>query len=371
MPTKFSALAILLLLVLSVTFFSRPSQSSEQASEPIDKTSPLQTLSEASTFTGPWGGKHRVGFWMDASYRDNDIKGEGSSLTYNHANIQIDSRWEHWQSFIEAEFENIPNLNGGTNEREEEIEQIYLQYNRSDALRIRGGRFNTPFGYWTPIHWSILMDTIEIPIHEKNRAIPEQQVGARFFGDYFPEWSSGHDIELSYSAYAGYGDESWGEPSPGNQDGSFGLDGRILLDENVLAGLSHYWQKNADHSDRREKSTMFYGEASLMDNLLFRTEYLHQWRDHRTTSNFNRKIDIVYAKLRWDFSKKSYLNYRFTYGDDDDLGFTSKQTIHTTTLGLRPLSSILVKCEYSRHQQRNPAAEDYNFWGISIGYLFK
>lgn len=346
-----------------------PKQNLEE--EDDSKASLAASLTEMANFTDRFGGEHRVGFWMDGSYRDTDLSGEGNSLTYNHVNVQLDSRWGRWQSFIEAEFENIPNVTGGTNEREEEIEQIYLQYNHTDGLRVRGGRFNTPFGYWTPIHWSILMDTIEIPIHEKNRLVPEQQLGARLFGDHFPEWLAAHDTQLSYSMYAGYGNDNWGEPNPGNEDGSFGMDARILIDENLLAGFSHYRQKNADWDDRREKSTMVYGEFSFFENWLFRTEYFHQRRDHRRRTGFNREIDIVYAKLRWDFTEHLYANYRFTYGDDDGPGFTSKDTIHTTTFGIRPTSYLLVKCEYSAHDYRNSGLEDYNFWGLSVGYIFK
>jgi len=374
-PSTLGALFLSLAFVCADPAPARAQENPQQkleVEEDLNATASLPaTLTEMATFTDRFGGEHRVGFWMDASYRDTDIKGEGSSLTYNHVNVQLDSRWDRWQSFIEAEFENIPNFTGGSNEREEEIEQIYLQYNHTDGLRVRGGRFNTPFGYWTPIHWSILMDTIEIPIHEKNRLVPEQQFGVRLFGDHFPKWFAKVDTELSYSMYAGYGDESWGEPNPGNQDGSFGMDARILLDENFLAGLSHYRQKNADWNERRENSTMVYGEFSFLEDWLFRTEYLHQRRDHRRQASFNREIDIVYAKLRWDLTDYLYANYRFTYGDDDQPGFTSKETIHTTTFGIRPTSTILVKCEYSAHDYRSSSLEDYNFWGLSVGYLFK
>lgn len=314
----------------------------------------------------------RIGAWIDGSYQDNDRKGENHFLSYNHVNLHLDARFnESWQFFIEPELEFIPNLNGGKSEREFELERAFLQYNYDDARRIRFGLFNTPFGYWTPIHWSILMDTLEVPIHEKNRLTPEQQAGFRFFGSTFPDLSKTIGTEFSYSAYLGIGDESWGEIDPGNKGLSGGADLRVLLNETALFGFSYYKQRNAKHDNRHEQSAMLYSEIDLPANLVFRSELMHQSRNHRRAPGIARSINLFYAKLRWDATKRAYLNYRFSYGDDDEFDITSNHRIHTGTIGIHPIPEILIKLEYSAHEFREPTLEDYNFWGISIGYLYQ
>lgn len=313
----------------------------------------------------------RIGAWFDASYQDNDLDGSTRSFNLDHLNFYFDTRWrDRVQLFLEVEFENEPAVTGFGEEREYEVEQIYARYTWGDRMSLRVGQFNTPIGYWTPIHWSILMDTIRPPLHEGYRAIPEQQIGAELSGRLFPGAILGRDVELGYALYGGYGGGRDPFEQPGTKGLSHGIDLRLSLEERYLLGATYYVQRNAEQRDRSERNWMLYGEAALPGQITWRTEYLHQIRDRHTLPSLSPRVHLAYTAVRWDVFEKAYLAYRFDFGDDDTTGATIEQHAHTATLGLRPLRDVRIKLEWSHHDFRDSGRKDFQFWGVSVGYLF-
>jgi hypothetical protein len=308
----------------------------------------------------------RIGGWADASYQDNNR--DRAKAGINHVNIFLDTRYgESWQFFFESEYEREFDLSGFEDEKELEIEQAYARYRHSDRLHLRIGKFNAPFGYWIPVHWSILMDTIVKPIHDGNRVIPEQVAGLELAGRVFLDDQFGRDAELSYALYLGYGDETWAFEESDTDGWSFGSDLRLRLDQAYLLGVSLHQQDNTRFDDRTEQNIMLYAQAELPAQLTFRTEYLRQFRDERP--NLSANANIWYAKLRWDFRPDAYFNYRYNVGDDDSTGKTLLQRVHTFSLGYQPLPPLRIKLEYSSNGF-DRRRRDFNFWGVSVGYVF-
>lgn len=249
-----------------------------------------------------------------------------------------------------------------------ELEQLYGEYRHADFLRVRGGRFSTPFGYWTPVHWSIHVDTIEAPIHEESRIVPEQQIGLRVFGNIFAGRVRSVQTEVEYSLHGGYAEDGW---AAGKPDGlTLGTDLRLRLEDRHMLGVSLYTQENGEEGDRRENNLMVYGETQLPLHLFLRAEYVRQHRDSGTEPGFVRNADIVYTKLRWDFRHDAYLNYRFEFGEDGRLGVTTDHTVHRATLGFQPIPRIRLKAEYARHIFDGGPQGDFDFWGVSAGFFF-
>jgi len=310
----------------------------------------------------------RLGGWADASYQNDDRSSDEVSHTLDHANLYLDFRVdERWQLFFEGEYEHEADLEGRRDEREWEVEQLYGEYRHSDALQLRLGRLSTPFGHWTPIHWSILVDTIEPPIHEKNRLVPEQQIGGRLHGTLFADAWLGVESEIDYSLFGGYAAEGF---DAGNADGAtLGSDAALRVAHDYRLGVSLYTQRNGEENDRRENNVMLYGDVQLPFGFFARSEYLRQRRDDRTRPEQVRDIDVVYAKLRWDFRNDAYLNYRFEFGEDDRFGPTVDHTVHRVTLGYRPIPRIRLKAEWARHIYEGQV-ENYHFWGLSAGIFF-
>lgn len=366
------AVGLLLLLVLE----GRPASADDPLRAPSRSPGQLQwrigRTPEVHEPNAPYLISTRIGGWADASYQNNDLHGESPDLNLNHFNVYLDTRYRgSFQLFFEGEFENEPGTSGYEEETEWEVEQVYFRYRRSDQLQVRIGTFNTPFGYWIPAHWSILMDTIQPPIFEGNEYIPEQQIGGELSGRLFPRETLGSESQLVWSLYAGYGNDSSLFDGPGSEGLSYGADLRtLLLGDRYLIGSSFYVQENREEDDRSERNLMLYGQAQLPWGLTFRGEYLHQARDRHTRPSQSKNIQAAYVKLRWDFRSDSYLNYRYDFGDDDVTGSTVEARIHAVTLGYRPLPPVRIKLEWSSHRFRDDPREDFNFWGASIGYLF-
>ncbi len=313
----------------------------------------------------------RVGGWLDASYEDNDLDTSTSSVNANHVNVFFDTRYrDTWQFFFEAEFEYETDLVGFEEEREYEVEQAYVRYRWADALEARVGVFNIPFGFWTPIHWTILMDTIRPPMHESQRLTPEQQYGFGLSGRWFPGELLGREAELSYAAHVGYGNDSDFLKESESDGWSAGADLRLSFQEDQFLGVSYYQRQHELSRDRTERSFVLYGQATLPGNLLARGEYVRQLRDQNARPSFSRHMNVAYAKLRWRFHPKAYLNYRFNWGDDDSAGTTLQRNVHTWTLGFQPRPWLRLKLEYADHDFRDSGREDFRYWGVSVGSLF-
>ena len=308
----------------------------------------------------------RIGGWLDASYRDNDRKNGSTNL--NHANLFLDTRYRGFQAFLEAEYENEPRHSGFEGERQFELEQIYVRYSSERFGTLRVGRFNTPFGYWVPIHWSILMDTVEEPLHVGREWVPEQQLGVELAGEAFPDDWPGPDTELHWSLFAGGGTESFDQASV--KGVSFGGDLRLQLEDRQLAGVSIHHRRNAERDDRREWTGVLFGEVELGRRWTVRGEVLRQRRSGRLAEGEERDVWSSYAKLRWDPLPWLYLNYRLGYGDDELERQTTRQWAHTFTIGIEPHERVRLKLEYSRHDFSGSQRADVDIWGISVGVFF-
>lgn len=315
----------------------------------------------------------RVGGWFDASYEDNDR--EPSAGGFNHINGYADTRWRSFQGFVEIEYEHELDLDGYEAENQFELEQAYLRWQASDALSLRAGRFNTAFGWWVPIHWEILMDSVTPPLYVGNELVPEQQIGVELAGRHFPGDLAGLDTEFDWALFAGYGNQGLDQD---RTDGvSVGGDLRLHLAERFLLGVSGYRQRNRALANRTEQSGVVYGEARLPFSLTLRSEYTFSNRDtpdriHGTPSQLERNTDAVYAALRWDAHRFAYLAYRFGYGDQDDEEtlVTGDRTIHTFTLGVLPRPDVRIKLEYNHNELAGGIGPDFDHWVASVGYLF-
>jgi hypothetical protein len=306
----------------------------------------------------------RIGGWFDASYEDSSVDPSVGGL--NHANVYVDTRWHAFQAFVEGEYERETRLAGFETEHQVELEQGYLRWRPSEAFGVRLGRFNTPFGWWVPIHWSILMDSVTPPLYVGKEVVPEQQIGGELAGSLFPGELAGLDSELDWSLFAGYGNE--GLDQDRTEGISYGGDVRLRLADRFLLGASAYHQRNRELDDRDELSGVAYGEARLPCALTLRSEYVISHRDR--VGQLARNADSVYAALRWDAPRFVYLAYRFGYGEDDDEEAltTDDRMIHTFTLGLVPHSDVRVKLEFSHNEFEERS--DFDHWAVSVGYLF-
>ncbi|MCP4039658.1 MAG: hypothetical protein GY733_22130 [bacterium] len=311
-------------------------------------------------------GDTRLGGWIDFRYGDSTKRGSDPQLDAHHFYLYLDSRLDkQWSSFAELEFEHAPHFDGGDGQGEIKLERLYIQYRNDAHLKVQLGKFNTPFGYWTPVHWAILQDTIQKPIHEDNAYVPRKQVGFRFFGDAFEGTLAEMPMHVDYSAWLSSGTELFGTDEP--EDGSLGIgaDLRLRLDDAWLFGASTYRQKNPRFDDRQEQSFMLYADVEISREFVLRGELFHQQRGGGYSSR-----TAGYAKLRWDFADRMYANLRVGLGDDDKRGNGDSHQETVLTLGYSPIPNVRMKLEWAYNRFDAPTAEDFHGWGFYTGFFF-
>jgi hypothetical protein len=314
----------------------------------------------------------RIGGWLEASYEDSDAQRDVGGL--NHVNLFADTRWRSFQAFIEGEYERETDLAGYEGEHQFELEQAYLSWKPSESFGVRAGRFNTPFGWWVPIHWSILMDSVTPPLYVGKEVVPEQQIGLDLGGRIFPHELLGPDAEVGWSLFSGYGAE--GLDQDRTQGFTFGGDLHTRFAARYQLGVSAYHQKNRELDDRDETSGVVYGEVLVPFDLTLRTEYVRSWRERVRVAGvataLSRDAESIYAAVRWDAHRYVYFAYRYGYGDDDDEERfrTDERSIHTLTIGILPHRSVRVKLEYNHNELIDSARPDFNHWVLSVGWLF-
>jgi hypothetical protein len=111
---------------------------------------------------------------------------------------------ERWRFFSELEVEDAVVVQPGdttTGHAELVLERLYFDYLRSDALKLRLGKFLTPVGRWNLIHAAPLVWTSSRPLITEN-TFPTNATGAMAYG-LLPLTGDG----VEYSVYASPGEE--------------------------------------------------------------------------------------------------------------------------------------------------------------------
>jgi len=104
-----------------------------------------------------------------------------------------------------------------------EIERAYLEYDLTDFLTIRGGRWLTPYGIWNIDHGSPAINPNGRPYIVGEQFFPEHQTGLDLFGSF------GHEaFKLSYHATVSNG--RGGADAQQDQDDKFAFGGRLELE---------------------------------------------------------------------------------------------------------------------------------------------
>jgi len=308
-----------------------------------------------------------VGGWMDFRAGDSTQDGKSTFFDPHHLYLYFDSRvGERWQAFAEVEFEHAPAFEAGGGVGEIKLERAYLDYHHSKHVNARVGKFNTPWGYWTPVHWAILVDTVQKPIHEDNSYVPRKQVGAQIFGRTAERTVADLPVSFRYRAWYSNGSELSGTNQLRDSDPGYGFDLRSIFGEHgQLLGVSGYLQQNPSFGGRQERSLMVYTDLHPLEDLTLRGEVMAQQRSRGFPTRY-----VGYAKVRWDLFDGGYVNYRYGRGDDDKRGAGDRHTENVFTLGYSPIPNVRLKAEFALNDFAARSVEDFSQWSLYAGFFF-
>ncbi len=311
--------------------------------------------------------KIKISGWADIHFQERAVKGYKTLFDPHRLYLDFDTRLDdNWRIFVEFEFEHIVNFTDNTGQGTFKTERMYFEYNESDLLNIRLGKWSTPLGYWTNAHWAITVPTIVKPIHEDNLYVPGLQVGVEAFG----RWQSSSKFSwisnVNYSLWVSNGNELFGTDKPKDDKNGYGTNISGDVFDIVNIGLTTYTQHNPDEGGRRENTIQPYLEIDLTETISLTSEY--QFQDRIDTNA--RDVRSWYISTKWQYNFKSYLNYRLDRGDDEKKGGVGKTTRNILTFGYWPKPYVRTKFEISAHRFDDVLIEDFNQFDAWIGVIF-
>lgn len=304
--------------------------------------------------------------WMDTDFLGNDKDGNKPYFDAHHLyliwNHKLDQKF---RVYVEVEIEHAPKTSSGQGDIK--LERLYSEVIISPGFNIRAGKFNTPFGHWTPTHWAILVETVLKPIHENNQYVPPKSVGLEGFGRLFVG-----DNDIEWNAFVSNGSEYEATNKPQDRTLGAGADARFnFLDGDAFLGSSAYMQRNPSKNDRDETSYVAYGgfQHSGFD---FKGELVSQKRgDGRgiAASVFD-DVSTFYISGRYFLTPEIAPGIRLDSGDDDKSGAGEKHEATTFFVNWMPIPQALGKIELNLHKFDAASIENYNSWALYFGLIF-
>lgn len=302
--------------------------------------------------------------WMDTDFKSNDKPGNKPYIDAHHLYLITEARLQKgFRAFIELEIEHSPNT--GSDKGTVKLERLYSQIDIDTRFNVRIGKFNTPFGSWTPTHWAILVETVEKPIHENNKYVPPKSVGVEFLGRLFVG-----DNDIEWNAFFSNGTEFEATNKPADRTFGGGADARLnFLEGNAHLGGSFYNQHNPSKENRSENNFVGYGGFDA-GQFSFSSEYISQSRGEGDQGTVYEDVKTFYVNGKYYFKPEYALGMRYDSGDDDKSGAGDKHQISTFYFNWMPIPSVLGKAEYNAHSFDAPTKDDFNSWSLYFGLLF-
>jgi len=208
------------------------------------------------------------------------------SFNQHHLNfIAIYTLSPSYRVFSEVEYEHGPSLGDSASSGKIYLAKGYLEFKRSDALRVRVGKFLSPFGIYNERHDATptflttrlahsVYDAQPLATGLKDRLFAKFTTGVQLVGDFYPgRW------EIRYHLYVGNGR---GEDPGGSDDNSNkGLGCRIVISPPVAKlqlGMSLYADRHGHDNDTQQRSLGLDTEFDF-GSLHGELELLNHWSE--------------------------------------------------------------------------------------------
>lgn len=249
---------------------------------------------------------------MLASFKKDNA--EPWSFDQHHLNfIAIYTINDHYRVFSEIEYEHGPFLGESESSGKIYMEKGYLEYKHSDALRVRIGKYPSPFGIYNERHDATpTFVTTKLP----HSIYGKHVLATGAVGQWFAKFATGIQVvgdlyaygwETRYHFYISNGRGR--DPGGADDNSNKGLGGRLVISPplaDLRVGTSYYTDKHglANHTEQR--------------SLGFDVEF-DRWNLHLESEvliNRSEKVDTT-GQPTGDFRKALgyYVMAAYTFGD--------------------------------------------------------
>lgn len=217
------------------------------------------------------------------------------------------------------------------------VERLYIDYEVSDAIKIRAGKFNTPAGYWNMEPINILRDTSSVP-YSTYLLYPRYTTGLEFH--YADSFSSNTEYAMIVQETQGLDDYY----------------NNIEVDRHYLAGVEHFFsdafkmKANVGYFETYNDEPYLYTLLALSyesENF----DILSELGNRRDSKTYTVPYSF-YLQGTWHINEANGLVARFeTYAIDE--GAQRDENINVLGYVYRPDFPFTFKIEYRDHSYRN------------------
>lgn len=291
-----------------------------------------ETLANATIVSG----------YLDTEYIIDERKGKNDGFRVHHFSLFLEKKFERdWSVFSELEFEDAPYLEstGKTgeffaNQGKILLEQMYTDYQPSQALTFRAGRFLTPAGIWNINHYPPFVTTQSRPQHIR-LIFPQYLDGLQVHGAV-----NAADLLIGYMAYASNGQGNSGT-GDGNNDKAFG--GRLEISAPAALEVKAGFSALSDKLYGGEKKTSMGADLQVrMRWIKIQSEYAVGRMEPAGRPLYN--AIGYYLQVQADVGKWTVFARHDFYNPDDSVA-SNGTTINTGGLNYHWTPTIVTKVE--------------------------
>lgn len=315
----------------------------------------------------------KVAGYADVEYRGSTEPGVNEEFRMHHLSLFFTKQFENRIKFFsEIEYEDAPKFEGkndGSGELKESsgkifVEAVNFDWNYSQYLNIRVGRFFTPAGIWSEDHYPPFVTSQERPLLVR-RIFPQLVDGLSIFGS--TEFAKNHFFD--YTTFVGNGESSASGKKDLNSSKAVGFKGDYhapWLDDFTL-GFTLYNDNNDSANNAAKKFAYGYHVKLRQENLSFQAEYVdaelefsYRQNDYRSSGYYSQ---FLYSVGQWG------LGYRYDAFDKNDLDI-EKIKRNTFFVNYHLNEYFTLKGEYHDDSHDDPLIDEYGYYVFSVtGYL--
>lgn len=317
----------------------------------------------------------KISGYADVEYKGSSKSGVNEEFRMHHLSLFFSKQFDNnIKFFSEIEYEDAPKFEGendGSGDLDSSsgkifVEAVNFDWNHSQYINLRAGRFFTPAGIWSEDHYPPFVTTQERPLHIRN-IFPQLVDGLSFFGS--TEFTPNHFF--NYTTFIGNGESNVSGKKDLNSSKALGFKGDYhapWLDDFTL-GFTLYSDNKDTSNDNADKEAYGYHLKLRHENLTLQAEYAKAKLGLFTLQDtYKRKGyygQILYNLKQWDIGYR-YDFYNKTTHDIDEV------TRNSLFINYHVNENFSLKGEYHDDNHNDPLQEDFNFYIFSItGYLGK
>jgi hypothetical protein len=311
--------------------------------------------------------------YADVEYKGSSESGINEEFRMHHLSLFVTKKFENdLKFFSEIEYEDAPKFEGvndGSGDLDESSGKIFVEalnfdWNYSQYLNMRVGRFFAPAGIWSEDHYPPFVTTQERPLHIR-KIFPQLVDGISLFGSV--ELSSNHFLD--YTTFLGNGESNVSGKKDLNSSKSVGLKGDYhapWLDEFTL-GFTLYRDNNDSSNNNAEKFAYGYHFKLRYNNFTLQSEYAQANLDYKN-SLYNYKSKGYYTQLLYNFDQWG-IGFRYDVLDKTNVDIESIQR-NSIFINYHLNEHFTLKGEYHDDSHDDPLIDDYGYYIFSVtGYL--